>query len=209
MFSAYSKTAALEERSAQGHGVQGSVRKPTSLGRWARSNRYLPLIVVVLVSLVVALAHNLNETVSTSPQTTATLADVAVRRITMFVREFMGTVLVIFSMLKLFDLRDFAGAFTRYDLIAGRWPGYGYFYPFLELLLGASMLSGRFMLPSSLVMLLMMIVGTMGVVAALRRSEPLPYACLGTTLDVPLSAVAVSQNLVMALGAIWLLSVSL
>ncbi len=207
MSSARSKTAAMGERCEQGVEPQASPRRPTSRGRWAVAKPYLPLMVVVLVALVVACAHNLNDAASTSPLATATLVDIVVRRATTFVREFMGTFLVIFSMLKLFDLRGFAGAFARYDLIAGRWPGYGYLYPFLELLLGACLLSDRLILPSSLLMLMLMIIGTLGVVAALRRPEPLPCACLGTTLDVPLSLVVVSQNVVMALGAIWILSV--
>ena len=52
----------------------------------------------------------------------------------------MGGVLVIFSLFKLFDISAFAADFAKYDLLAMRVRTYGRAYPFIELGLGIAFL---------------------------------------------------------------------
>jgi hypothetical protein len=48
----------------------------------------------------------------------------------------VGIFLCVLALLRFSGLRAFAEAFGRYDLIAGRWRGYGFAYPFLQLAIG-------------------------------------------------------------------------
>ncbi|MBK8204901.1 MAG: hypothetical protein IPK68_22195 [Bdellovibrionales bacterium] len=54
--------------------------------------------------------------------------------------RFMGIILVALSYFKLLNLPKFAQGFSTYDPIAKRFHGYGYVYPFLELLCGIAFL---------------------------------------------------------------------
>jgi YHS domain-containing protein len=58
-----------------------------------------------------------------------------------WVHLFMGFFLVIFSVLKLLGLRDFADGFQTYDLLARAIPAYAYAWPFIELGLGVAYLA--------------------------------------------------------------------
>jgi hypothetical protein len=110
----------------------------------------------------------------------------------------MGFFLVTFSMFKLFDLPGFADGFHRYDLLAKRWRGYGFVYPFVELGLGLGYLA-RWHLPVIYsVTVVVMTFGALGVIRALRQRLDLDCACMGTVLKVPLSTVALTEDLTMA-----------
>lgn len=111
---------------------------------------------------------------------------------------FMGIYLVFFAMLKLFDLNGFAECFRRYDLLARALPGYAYLYPFLELTLGLAYLARFHPMATSALMLALALVSSLGVLRALRSGVKAPYACMGTALKVPLSRIALLENLGMA-----------
>ena len=49
---------------------------------------------------------------------------------------------LVFAGFKLMDLKGFAEGYSTYDLLAQRWFGYGYVYPFIELSFGLLMLAG-------------------------------------------------------------------
>jgi copper chaperone CopZ len=54
--------------------------------------------------------------------------------------NFMAGFFLVFSAFKFLNLSGFADAYATYDLLAKRWRGYGYIYPFLELALGLAYL---------------------------------------------------------------------
>jgi hypothetical protein len=54
----------------------------------------------------------------------------------MSLHAIIGFFLCSHALLKLLDVSHFAEGFSRFDLIAGRWRGYGFLFPFLELGLG-------------------------------------------------------------------------
>lgn len=56
-------------------------------------------------------------------------------------RLFMAGFFGAFSFFKLINLREFASAYARYDILAGAWPGWGLAYPFVEAALGISYLA--------------------------------------------------------------------
>jgi hypothetical protein len=112
---------------------------------------------------------------------------------------------VIFSMFKLFDLRGFADGFQMYDLLAKPFRSYAYVYPFIELSLGLGYLAAWNLPVVYGATIAVMLFGALGVVRALRKGLDLHCACMGTVLKVPLSTVALTEDLGMAAmaGIMW------
>lgn len=123
-----------------------------------------------------------------------------------WMHDFMGFFLVTFAMLKLFDLPGFADGFQMYDLLARRFRPYALTYPFIELALGLGYLAQwnpSMAYPATVVV---MGFGALGVITALVKGLDIQCACMGTTLKVPLSTVALLEDLGMvAMAAVmWL-----
>lgn len=123
-----------------------------------------------------------------------------------WMHAFMGFFLVVFALLKLFDLPGFADGFQMYDLLAKRVRAYALVYPFIELALGLGYLA--FWRPTTVYLATFVVLGfgALGVISALRRGLDVHCACMGNTLKVPLSTVALVEDLGMALMALamWL-----
>lgn len=147
---------------------------------------YLPLIVIVTIAALSAFA------------TTAAQGTWGGR---FWMRQSMGIFLVIFAMFKLFDLRGFADGFQMYDLIAKRFRPYALVYPFIELALGLAYQANFYPVATSTILLIVMVIGAIGVATALRKGLDVACACLGTVLKVPLSTVAIVEDVGMALMA--------
>lgn len=118
-----------------------------------------------------------------------------------FMHLFMGLFLLQFAGLKLFNVSGFAKGFARYDLLAKRNTAYAHLYPFLELGLALGYLVGG-SLWIYIATFILMGFGAIGVITALARGLNTNCACLGTTLKVPLSTVAVTENVTMAVMAL-------
>ncbi len=154
--------------------------------------RYQPLLVLVLVALLAAIALNQGTQKS----------------MTTGMHFFMGFFLCQFAMLKLFHPSGFVQGFKKYDLIAKNFPGYGYLYPFIELILGLAYLSFIYPMATYIVTILVMGIGTIGVIRSLKAGLDLRCACMGTILDVPLSTVTLTEDIAMGLMACWMLFTS-
>ncbi|MBN9524028.1 copper chaperone [bacterium] len=112
--------------------------------------------------------------------------------------RFMGGFFLAFAFFKLLDVRAFADAFAGYDVVAGRWRAYGYAYPFIELLLGAAYLAGFLPVVTNAVTLVVMSVGTVGVVRTLLARRKVRCACLGAVFNLPMSYVTLTEDTLMA-----------
>jgi hypothetical protein len=159
----------------------------------ARSWRdYVPLLALVAVSALVAWAIYHSYGPGMNP----------VRAM----HAFMGFFLCVFALLKLFDLPGFADGFQMYDLLAKHSRAYALLYPFLELALGLAYLA--FWRPRDVYLATFILLGfgALGVIRALRKGLDVHCACMGTTLKVPLSTVALVEDLGMAIMALamWL-----
>jgi len=119
--------------------------------------------------------------------------------------NFMGLFLVMFSMLKLFDLPGFANGFQKYDLLAKRLRLWALIYPFLELGLGLAYLKRWQLETVYLTTIFLMSFGALGVFSALKKGLNVKCACMGTSLSVPLSTVAIVEDLGMVAMAIVML----
>lgn len=164
-------------------------KTPTAEPRW---QAYIPILVILGISASVAGALQF---VITNPR----------GPVFSLMTSFMGTFLVIFSMFKFFDLKGFARGFARYDLAAKNFEIYGFLYPFLELGLGLALLANWNLKVTCTMLAILMFFGAAGVLRALGSGAQLKCACLGSTLNVPLSTVALVEDLGMGVMALVML----
>jgi len=153
-------------------------------------NRYWPLIALVLVALAAATA----------------LMHGGDKSFHGWMHYFMGMFFCQFAMLKLFNPQAFADGFQKYDLLGKRYRGYAYAYPLIELALGLLYLS--FICPLTTYAITAMLMGfsAIGVIRALKAGLDVRCACMGTVLDVPLSTVTLTEDLVMGVMAVLMLA---
>ena len=117
-------------------------------------------------------------------------------------RYFMAGFFLVFSFFKLLDLSAFASAYANYDLIAKRWKGWGFVYPFAELTLGMCYLSNIGGQSLHIVTFLLMFFSALGVIQSVRNKTKIRCACLGTVFQLPMSTITIVEDLGMALMAL-------
>lgn len=123
--------------------------------------------------------------------------------------HFMAGFFLVFSFFKLLNLAAFADAYAGYDIVAARWRGYGFAYPFIELALGAAYLTGFQPLATNAVTLVVLGVSTVGVVKSLLARRKIRCACLGSVFNLPMSYVTLTEDLLMVVMAAVMLAASL
>lgn len=151
--------------------------------------KYWPLLSLIIISCLAGLALNWNMG----------------KGLETWMHYFMGVFLVMFSTLKIFHPTDFADGFEMYDLIAKRSRIYAYCYPIIELLLGLAYLSFFLPILTYLMTIVILTIGSIGVIQALQKGLDINCPCMGTVLDVPLSTVTLTEDIGMALMAFMLL----
>lgn len=170
------------------HVSPASHRRASHRGSW---RDYLPLIALIAVSGLAASAR-------------IGAAGTGGMR---WMHDFMGFFLVVFALLKLFNPSGFADGFQMYDLLAKRFRPYALAYPFIELALGLGYLA--FWRPATVYAATVLVLGFggLGVIRALQKGLDLECACMGTILKVPLSTVALTEDLGMVAMAsvMWVL----
>ena len=113
-------------------------------------------------------------------------------------RYFMAGSFGAFSFFKLINLREFASAYARYDVLAGAWPGWGFVYPFVEAVLGIAHLSNWMPMATNTVTFIVMAFSSLGVIRAVANKSKLQCACLGSVLKLPMGTVTIIEDLGMA-----------
>ena len=112
-------------------------------------------------------------------------------------RMFMGGFFVVFGLLKVLKLKNFAIAYKEYDIIAMRSNIYAHAYPFIELGLGMLYFTSLAPLLTNIATIVVMGIGAVGVYLKLRKKEEIPCACLGTVFKVPMTWVTLVEDLLM------------
>lgn len=115
-----------------------------------------------------------------------------------FMLDFMAGFFLVFSFFKMLDLRGFVDAYQSYDIIARPLRPWGFAYPFVELALGVAYLLRFELNIVNIVTLILMLVGSVGVLRALLRRNAIRCACLGTALNLPMTTVTLVEDLGMA-----------
>lgn len=119
---------------------------------------------------------------------------------------FMGGFFFVFSFFKLLDLKGFAYSYVSYDIIAKKWVGWGFIYPFVELTLGLAYLFHFNSTITNIVTVVVMGVSSVGVIQSLLAKKKFQCACLGTVFNLPMSNITLIEDLLMvAMAAIMLL----
>lgn len=120
---------------------------------------------------------------------------------------FIAFSMCVLAFLKLRDIESFSSMFLNYDVLAVRWVPYAYLYPFGEALAGMLMIAG---LALWLAIPLALFLGTIGAVSVFRavyvQKRDLKCACVGGESNVPLGFVSLTENILMVLMALWMVS---
>ncbi len=185
-FSTHPEFQHLTEAESQAETEADADPEKESLGL----NEYWPVILLLLYSVGGATALTIQGEISFQ----------------VWMHYVMGFFLAGFSFFKLVDVEGFASAFSKYDLLAARSDAYGRAYPFIELILALAYLT--FFLPpiTYAFTLVLMTISAAGVVHALIwRKEDLQCGCMGTVFELPMSKVALFEDLSMALMALAML----
>lgn len=115
--------------------------------------------------------------------------------------KFMGGFFIVFSFFKMLNVKGFAYSYSSYDIIAKKWIGYGFIYPFIELGLGIAYLAEINMLFTNWITLIVMGISTIGVLQSVMRKSKIQCACLGTVFNLPMSTVTLVEDALMVIMA--------
>ena len=119
--------------------------------------------------------------------------------------DFMGLFYIVFSFFKILDIKGFSMSFRMYDPLAKKAPIYASIYPFIEVLLGVMFLT-RYEVNIALVITVIVLgVTTIGVTQTLLNKRAIKCACLGTTLNLPMTEATFIENALMIIMALILL----
>jgi copper chaperone CopZ len=124
-----------------------------------------------------------------------------------WMNHFMGGFFLVFSFFKLLNLGGFAESYGMYDILAKRWQGWGYIYPFVELGLGVAFLISFEPLVTNAVTLVVMGVSIVGVLQSVLHKRKIKCACLGDVFNLPMSTITIIEDaLMIGMSAFMLLS---
>lgn len=119
----------------------------------------------------------------------------------LWMRHFMAGFFLVFSFFKLLNLEGFATSYQMYDLVARRWKGWAYLYPFVELSLGILYLINVFPILTNWITLVVLGVSSIGVIKSVLDKRKIKCACLGDVFNLPMSTVTIVEDLVMVVMA--------
>ncbi|MDQ3019062.1 MAG: hypothetical protein M3R36_00585 [Bacteroidota bacterium] len=95
------------------------------------------------------------------------------------------------------DLKNFAFSYSSYDIIAKNWLGYGYVYPFIELIFGILYLLKAFPMFTYAATFVVMGISSIGVIQSVMQKRKIQCACLGAVFNLPMSTVTIIEDLLM------------
>lgn len=123
----------------------------------------------------------------------------------MWMMDFMGIFFTTFGLFKLYDLKGFVSGFKTYDVIAKKFPSFGYVYPFLEITLGVMYLAGFMFVWQNVFAVFLSLFGIYSAYLALKNKEEIQCVCLGTIFNLPMTYLTLTENGVMFAMAFFML----
>ena len=114
-----------------------------------------------------------------------------------WMNHFMAGFFLVFSFFKLLNLKGFAESYAMYDIVAKKWNGWGYIYPFTELALGIAFLTGFNLLLTNTFTFAVMTVSIIGVLQSVLSKRKIKCACLGDVFNLPMSTVTIIEDALM------------
>ncbi len=119
----------------------------------------------------------------------------------LWMRHFMAGFFLVFAFFKLLNLEGFANSYRHYDIIAKRWIGWGYLYPFVELALGIGFSLNIAPRTSNILTIIVLGISSIGVIQSNWKQQKIKCACLGDVFQLPMSTVTIVEDLSMVLMA--------
>lgn len=111
-----------------------------------------------------------------------------------WMRHFMAGFFLTFSFFKILNLEGFKNSYRMYDIIARRFPGWGYIYAFAELTLGIAFLVNFNPIVTNSATFLIMSVSIIGVLRTVLDRKSIQCACLGDVFKLPMSTVTIIED---------------
>jgi len=118
-----------------------------------------------------------------------------------WMNNFMGGFFIALSFFKLLDVKAFADSYSGYDLLAKKIRIYGLIYPFIELGLGISFLTGFNPVFTNWATVIIMGLSSIGVIQSVLNKKKIRCACLGAVFNLPMSTVTIIEDLLMIVMA--------
>lgn len=122
-------------------------------------------------------------------------------------RHFMAGFFLTFSFFKMLNLNGFKDSYAMYDIIARKFPVWGYLYAFTELLLGIAFLANLNPIITNGVTLVVMGLSIIGVLQTVLNKKSIQCACLGDVFKLPMSTVTIIEDglmILMSLAMLWM-----
>ena len=117
--------------------------------------------------------------------------------LSLFMRYFMAGFFLVFSFFKMLNLKAFAQSYAMYDVVARRFPAWGYVYAFIELGLGLAYLTGFEPMLTNGITFVVMSVSLVGVLISVLNKQKIQCACLGAVFNLPMSTVTIVEDALM------------
>lgn len=115
-------------------------------------------------------------------------------RVDRWMRHFMACFFLIFSFFKLLNLKGFKESYAMYDIVAKKFPNWGYIYAFIELIIGIAFLINFNILITSSITFLVMSISIVGVLQTVLDKKTIKCACLGNVFNLPMSTVTIVED---------------
>jgi copper chaperone CopZ len=119
----------------------------------------------------------------------------------LWMRHFMAGFFIVFAFFKLLNIQGFADSYRMYDIVAAKWTGWGYIYPFVELGLGMLYLINVFPFWTNLATIIVLGVSSIGVIQSNLNKRKIKCACLGDVFNLPMSTVTIVEDVSMVMMA--------
>jgi len=171
-----------------------SIKKQSSNSLFSTIVNYLSAKKPILLALMVVLASSLS-------------IELGFGRFDLnhWLTTYMGIFFILFSFLKLLNVKSFSISFSRYDILAKKIPGFSVTYPFIEFLLGIAFLTRTMLIFTKMITLVVMISQVIGVVKILKGKKIIQCVCMGSSIDLSVSCITLFENLVMILMASYMI----
>ena len=125
-----------------------------------------------------------------------------------WMRHFMAGFFLTFSFFKMLNLKGFKENYLMYDVIARRFPTWGYIYAFTELLLGIAFLINFNPLITNTITITVMSVSIIGVLQTVLNKKVIKCACLGDVFNLPMSTVTIIEDGLMIIMSVGMLTLA-
>lgn len=115
----------------------------------------------------------------------------------LWMRHFMAGFFLVFAFFKLLNIEGFANSYKMYDIVAAKWNGWGYVYPYVELGLGILYLINIAPIFTNWATLIVLGISSIGVIQSVLDKRKIKCACLGDVFNLPMSTVTIVEDLTM------------